>query len=76
MRNEVYIELPCGEKVILRECWTTTETDSYPEIEVRSDNDTCLCTLKGSLPDFEDEDFDLEKFASDIEKRIDEEVLS
>jgi len=65
------IELSDGREVELRQCWDISETDSYSSVEIWDcENNSLLKSYRGSLPNFDDEDFDMDKFIEEVEKEL------
>ena len=68
--KDLVIELSDGRSVNLHEIWVIDE-DSYPMVEVHDlETDELLGEYKGSIPDTEDEDFDMEELADLVEFAI------
>lgn len=75
MKNEtnksVVIELSNGQEVELNETWVVDDYDSYPEVDIWDcETNRQISSFIGSLPDIEDEDFDMNKFVKFVEEAI------
>ena len=78
MKNEksnsdvVVLELSDGTQVELKECWDIAHGDSYSTTTIiRCEDISVICSFRGSLPDFDDEDFDMDEYVKKIEEEID-----
>ena len=68
--KDLVIELSDGRVVCLHEIWVIDE-DSYPMVEVYDlETDELLGEYNGTIPDTEDEDFNMEKFTELVEVAI------
>lgn len=71
--EELTLSLSDGTEVALQETWDCADdcTDSHSSIVVIDrETEEILCEYNGNLPDFEDEDFDLDALVSKIEEEI------
>ena len=70
---DMFIELSDGSKVILHEVWNYCNGihDSCSEIEVYdNEDDSFMGSFLGSLPDIDDEDFDMDCFVEWLEANL------
>lgn len=68
--KDLVIELSDGRSVNLHEIWVIDE-DSYPMVEVHDlETDELLGEYSGTIPDTEDEDFNMEELADLVEFAI------
>ena len=63
--GEMVIELNDGRKVELKECWNccydSNDCGSYIDVYDTNTNEI-IASYRGTLPDIEDEDFDMDKW--------------
>lgn len=70
--NAIVLELSDGREVELREVFNVGKVNSISKIEVYDCENNCfICAFNGSLPDFDDEDFDMEEYIKKVEREID-----
>lgn len=70
--NAIVLELSNGMEVELREVFNIGKVNSISKIEVYDCENNCfICSFNGSLPDFDDEDFDIDGYIKKIEEEID-----
>lgn len=70
---DMFIELSDGSKVRLHEVWNYCNDihDSGSEIEVYdNEDDSFIGSFLGSLPDIDDEDFDMNDFVECVEANL------
>lgn len=68
--GDLVIDLSDGRVVYLHEIWVIDE-DSYPMVEVHDfETDELLGEYNGTIPDTEDEDFNMEELADLVEFAI------
>jgi hypothetical protein len=73
MNDEMTITLTDGVKVTLRQFWSCGDNPwESPRNRIAcTDNEGCLIDeWDGTLPDTDDEDFDLEKFTEEVEEKL------
>lgn len=72
--EEVVITLNDGTEVELNEVWNCCDgaKDCGSQVEVYdTETNDLLATYDGSLPDFEDEDFDMDAFIDEVSEIVD-----
>lgn len=66
---EVVIELNDGREVELKECWNccdgVNDCGSYIDVYDTETNEV-IASYHGTLPDIEDEDFDMDKWVDEV----------
>ena len=70
--NSICLELSNGSEVEVKNAWIIEDNDSYNAVEIWDTNtNEVIGMYKGSLPDIDDEDFDIDSFIEKIEEAID-----
>ena len=62
-------ELSDGRAVIVKSAWDCDKSVSLIDV-YDADEGTLLAEYNGTMPDFDDEDFNLDKFVKEVEEEI------